>query len=421
MKDDILEELLQDLEKEKIEKDYTLLGLKFNPFPLAGLPRVILPPLDPKIEERIRHFIISTYKKGEYSGLAIVGDFGMGKTHLMRYIQNTIEALSEKAREEKKDFSAITCFVDRPEDSPQRVIHKIVEDIGLDKIRKYIWRIIIDELQQDKNNFYRKYSRYVLSTEKIEEWMNLFKEPTKSNYLEFLKRFKGLGGDFKKLQEDIREIIKREIVPDSALADRYLELILFREEKEADVSWDILAGYISRKDMQRKEIIFLNSVVEILRKVGFKHLYVFVDEFEDIGKLSSAKKTNYLLTLTTLINREKHWSVIISLPIDVLEEEIKKEPPLYDRLTSMRIDISPLDQAKGKKLIINYLNLARDEISDSITPFSEASIKKMVEISKGNYRSFLLLAYNSVEIAAKSNEAEITEEIVEMAKDIRGL
>ncbi|HDD35312.1 MAG TPA: hypothetical protein ENF30_00775 [Candidatus Desulfofervidus auxilii] len=339
----------------------------------------------------------------------------------MKYIQDTINELTKKAQERKIDFSVITCFIDRPEDSPQRVIHKIIEDIGLDKIRKYIWKIIIDELQKEKHKFYEKYKpKYILGDKGKKEWSQLFEEPTKSNYLEFLKRFKELRGDFKKLQEDMREIIKREIVSDSALADRYLELILFKDEKEADISWDILAGYISKKDIQRKEIIFLNSIVEILRRVGFKHLYVFVDEFEDIGKLSSVKKTNYLLTLTTLINRERHWSVIISLPRDVLEEVIKKEPPLYDRLTSMRIDIPPLDLQKGKRLIINYLNIARDKPSDSILPFSEESIKKMIEISKGNYRSFLLLAYNSIEIAVKLGRKEITREIVEKAKEIRG-
>ena len=419
---DLLKEILEDLKRKQVKTDYSFLGLKFNPFPLAGLPRYIMPPLDPEIDEKVKHFITSTYKEDEYGGLTIIGEYGMGKTHLLKYIQSLIDELTVLARKKKIDFSAITCFIDRPEDTPQRVVHKIIEDIGLDKIRKYVWKIVIDKLAIDKADFYEKYKpRYSLFPQSKEKWDELFKEPIKSNYLEFLKRFKELGGDFKKLQETVRDIIKKEIVDDSALADRYLNLIIFADEKEADISWDILAGYISKRDIQRKEIIFLNSIVEILRKVGFKHLYVFVDEFEDIGKLSAAKKTNYLLTLVTLINRERRWSVIVSLTRDVLEEEIKSEPPLYDRLTTEIIELKPLDRRKGKKLILRYLNMAREKDTESISPFTDESIKRMIEISEGNYRSFLLLAYNSIEIALKQRIPRISKEVVEKAKELRGM
>jgi hypothetical protein len=263
---DLLEEILEDLKKKKVEIDYSLLGLKFNPFPLAGLPRFILPPLDPEIDAKIKHFITSTYKEGEYGGLTIIGAYGMGKTHMLKYIQSLINNLTDLARKNKIDFSVVTCFIDRPEDTPQRVVHKIIEDIGLDKIRKYIWKIVIDGLGVNEDEFYARYKpSYSLLPQQKEKWHNLFEEPVKSNYLEFLKQFRSLGGDFKKLQESIREIIKKEIVDDSALADRYLNLIVFAEEKEADTSWDILAGYVSKRDIQRKEIIFLNSIVKILR------------------------------------------------------------------------------------------------------------------------------------------------------------
>jgi len=417
---DLMKDLLEALKAEKPEANYSHFALKFNPFPVAGLPRFILPPLDPIIDKKIVHFIKSTYHKGEYGGLTIIGDYGMGKTHLLKYIQYLIEKITEQAREDKIDFAAVTCFVDRPEDSAQRVVHKIIEDIGPDKIRKYIWAIVIEKLGADPQNFCRNFRQVSLVEESVEEWTNLFEEPIKSNYLEFLKRFRKLNGNFRKLQESAREIIKSEVVSDSALADRYLNLILFTDEKLADTSWDVLAGYVSKRDFQHREILFLNSVVAILRKVGFKHLYVFVDEFEDIGKLSSARKTNYLLTLVTLINRARQWSVVVSMTRDVLEEEIKKEPPLYDRLTTEIIEIKPLDKRKGTDLILRYLNLAREKENTSLHPFSEESIAKMMEISEGNYRSFLLLAHSSLEIALSERASRISPEIIERAKELRG-
>ena len=416
-----IKKLVEELKKEEIiekyyEKDYSSLGLKFNPFPVAGLPRYPLPPLDDEVSEKISIFIRSTYTREEYGGLAIVGEFGMGKTHLMKYIQFLIDELT---RHKEIDFTAVTCFIDRPEDTPQKVIHKVVEEIGLDNIRKYTWKILIDKFEEDKV-FYEKFrSKGTLLLQSKEEWDNLFEEPVKSNYLEFLKRFRDVGGNFKKLQEHARDIIKEEIVRDSALADRYLNLILFAEEKEADVSWDILAGYISKKDVQRKEIMFLRSIVEILRRVGFKQLYVFIDEFEDIVLLKGARLTNYLLTLNTLINRERKWAITVSLTEDTLKIIKEKSPPLYDRLTSYEVILRPLNEEKSKKLLINYLNLARERDEDSFSPFSEESIKEMFRISRGNYRSFILLAHNAIEVALNENKELIDKEIIERAKRLR--
>jgi len=412
-----IKKLVEELKKEEIiEKDYSSLGLKFNPFPVAGLPRYPLPPLDDEVSEKISHFIRSTYTREEYGGLAIVGEYGMGKTHLMKYIQFLIDELT---RHKEIDFTAVTCFIDRPEDTPQKVIHKVVEEIGLDNIRKYIWKILIDKFEEDKA-FYEKFRpKGTLLLQSKEEWNNLFEEPVKSNYLEFLKRFRDVGGNFKKLQEHARDIIKEEIVRDSALADRYLNLILFAEEKEADVSWDILAGYISKKDVQRKEIMFLRSIVEILRRVGFKQLYVFIDEFEDIVLLKGARLTNYLLTLNTLINRERKWAVTVSLTGNTLKIIKEKSPPLYDRLTSYEVILRPLNDEKSKKLLINYLNLARERDEDSFSPFSEESIKEMFRISRGNYRSFILLAHNAIEVALNENKELIDKEIIERAKRLR--
>jgi len=399
------EAIIKEVKEIKIEKDYSNLGLKFNPFPPAGIPRYtflpFLPPLDPGDNGTIQNFITSTYSTYEkeefinYAGLAIVGDYGMGKTHLMEYTKILIESLNET----KDVFSAATCFVDRPEESPQRVIHHIVEQIGPDTIRKYVWMILIDEFQKDKDSFYRMFKpKEVLFVDSKEKWDKLFEEPTKSNYLEFLRKFREMQGDLKLLQEEARGIIKKKkIIMDDTLADRYLSLIF--PEKKADTSWEILAGYISAKDLQRKEVKFLNSIVRILRENGFNLLYVFIDEFEDVSKIKGAKLTNYLTTLNTLINNERSWAVITSLTEDALDKIKVESVPLYDRLTSYKVELKPLDKEGAKQLIVHYLNLARKNEVNSISPFSEELIQGAFKSSEGNYRSFIRFAHKAIEYA----------------------
>jgi len=419
--DEYTKEIIAKAKEFKIEKDYSPLGLTFNPFPPAAIPRFpSLPPLDKKAEDEIKNFILSTYshygKKEfiDYAGLTIVGEYGMGKTHLIKFMKILIDKLSEV----KKEFSSVTCYIDRPEDTPQSVIHRIVEQIGLDSIRKYIWKILVDEFQKDTNSFYETFKPKGVLTSSKEEWNKLFEEPSRSNYLDFLDKFERLHGDSKKLQEESREIMKnKKIVSDDTLADRYLGLLF--TDKKASTSWDILAGYISSRDLQRREVQFLNSIVGILKENEFNMLYVFVDEFEDVSKLRDVKLTNYLLTLNTLINNQRRWAIIVSLTEEALNKIKEEAPPLYDRLVSFRISLSPLNEEKAKKLTINYLNLAREKKEESISPFSENSIKKMVSISKGNYRSFIRLAHKAIEHAISNKlSPPIKESTIEKIKDV---
>lgn len=424
---DFTKELLDELKRPKHQKSYSLFDpkLKFNPFPAAGLPRFfLLSPLDQAVKEKIKHFILSTYmatKEEEYAGLTIIGDFGMGKTHIMKYMMEQIKFLSEaNLKTNKSNFSAITCFIDKPEDTPQSVVHKIVEQIGIDNIRKYIGRIILDKFKEEIDTFYEKYkpkqTTLFLKGSKS-EWKKLFEEPTASNYLEFITRFNGFEGDIKLLQEETRNIIKQELVQDSTLADRYLDLIF--EEKKAGTSWDILAGYVTNRNIQHKEVMFLNSIVKILRQVGFRQLYVFVDEFEDVSKLKGAKLSNYLITLNTLINQEKNWALVVSLTAEALKKIKEESAPLYDRLTSYKINLNQLDTAKANILLVNYLNLAREAESNVITPFTKESMKEMLKTSKGNYRSFILLAHKAIEVALANNKKTIDGKILEKAKELR--
>lgn len=419
--DEYTKEIIEKAKEFKIEKNYSTLGLKFNPFPPAAIPRFpSLPPLDKEAENEIKNFILSTYshygKKEfiDYAGLTIIGEYGMGKTHLMKFMKILIDKLSEV----KKEFSSVTCYIDRPEDRPQNVIHRIVEQIGLDSIRKYVWKILVDEFQKDVNSFYESFKpKGFLATPK-DKWDKLFEEPTRSNYLDFLDKFERFAGNLKKLQEKSREIMKnKKIVSDDTLADRYLGLLFI--DKKASTSWDILAGYISSRDLQRREVQFLNSIVKILKENDFNMLYVFVDEFEDVSKLKGVKLTNYLLTLNTLINNQRRWAIIVSLTGEALNKIKEESPPLYDRLVSFRISLSPLNEEKAKKLTINYLNLARDKKEDSTAPFSEKSIKKIWSISKGNYRSFIRLAHKSIEYAISNKlSPPIKADTLEKIKDV---
>ena len=131
---DSLEQALADLRAEAdvqaatTEERYARLGLNFNPFPIAGIATGsrLMPPIRDEHVERVIAFIQSTYLQKEFGGLAIIGDYGMGKTHLMRYLVDMINRMlgSQQAR------PALAVYVENPGLTARDIIHRIVEEIG---------------------------------------------------------------------------------------------------------------------------------------------------------------------------------------------------------------------------------------------------------------------------------------------------
>lgn len=397
-----IEQDLIDSLKEKPELKYSRLSLTFNPFPAAAIAQYThFKPIDDQINEKIKNFIKATYKVGiskeigDYAGLTIVGEYGFGKTHLMKYIKGLIDSLTTN---EEAKFSALTAFIDRPSDSPQNIISKILEDLQPDNLRRLIWYCIYPTLINDKAAFFTTYFKRNLFNQ--EEGHELFKPEILGNSLVFYDKFKKIGGDTNILFEESLKVIMNynKITIDTSIAQRYLGIIF--PEKSPKLNWESLTGYVTSKDVQNKEVLFLTSLVNILRTNGYDMLYVFVDEFEDFNKINKVKLTNYIATLNTMINKERNWAFIISLTQDALQAIKPLAPHLYDRLTSFEIRLKELTLESAKKIIDNYLNYAKStDIKPSI--FSDELINGMLSLTDGNSRGFIKLSHKVIEFLAE--------------------
>src|SRR6185369_14114814 len=75
--------------------DYASLRLRGNPFPISGLTSDYAPyPLiDQQMDAEVHNFIQETLIGQEYGGLAILGDFGSGKTYALRYIETLLRTI----------------------------------------------------------------------------------------------------------------------------------------------------------------------------------------------------------------------------------------------------------------------------------------------------------------------------------------
>ena len=79
-------------------------------------------------------------------------------------------------------------------------------------------------------------------------------------------------------------------------------------------------------------------------------------------------------------------------------------PPLAGRIKGSFVDLKPLNEVELRKMIANYLSIARSEtIEDDIYPFDESGIKEMLEVKdvqlKGSPRFILKLCYTLLQRA----------------------
>ena len=149
-------------------------------------------------------------------------------------------------------------------------------------------------------------------------------------------------------------------------------------------SWDMLVtGNV--KELDKREVNILKAIVRIVQKqLGYTDFIILIDEFEEITaeRLKKSDVDNYLRNLRLLIDREKNWCSVFAMTGKALSIIESYSPPLAGRIKGSFVDLKPLNEAELRKMIANYLSIARSEtIDDDIYPFDESGIKEMLEVN----------------------------------------
>ncbi len=404
-RDPLFEELVtyrQELvPEEKAEADYAPLGLTWNPFPVAGIATgsELMPPIREHDVEVIKAFITSTFVQTEFGGMTIVGDYGMGKTHLMRYLVDVINRTLGTA----EGRPALAVYVENPGLTARDVIHRIVEEIGEERIVKYVWQLIIHSIEEscdDRNTFYAKFGARQAPLPEHDKLTQehasgtIFAPPCRANYKEFLRLFREMGGNADRLREFAIATIRDTVSEHHAgVAQLYVDLLM-PDSRKGDQSWDTLAGLGRTKELENKERIFMRSVINLLRQQRYSHLYVFLDEMEDVAgdRFSKMKRSEYLTTLRILVDREvRHMSLVVSLNEEALNEVRRSVGALADRLARWQIVLTALHMDECQELIKRYVARAASSQrpGDPYFPFTTAAIEALRLVSQGNTRTFL--------------------------------
>lgn len=402
-------DILKQKREQKPETKYRKFGLKYNPFPKSGTANInestetteSLIPIDQEVLNGIVNYVGDSLYSSDNSDDhkligTITGDYGTGKTQLLLFAKSLI------LNEPKK---AYVIYINNPGTKLSELIGSIIENIGQEQFKKYLWNQILDTIKLNEN--YKSKLLSYTSQSGLFPNKNPFSPENEANHRLFLEAFLGQINDRRRVKEFndalrdiIIEIISKKNDDDAVIAKYFYDLI--SEDFGVSKSWEALISGDGNY-LDSKVVKLLNAIITIVKEQGFERFYLLVDEFEDItsGRLTKKEQDNYTHNLRTLIDKERRWCLLIAMTTTALEDIATLSPPLYDRLTDRKINIQRLSNEQAYILISNYLKLAYENISEEINllPFTEEGIAYINSFSGELPRLFLRYTYYLLERA----------------------
>jgi type II secretory pathway predicted ATPase ExeA len=281
----------------------------------------------------------------------------------------------------------------------------IIGRIGEENVRKYVWNHIIDEIRTDEE-IRARLKPYEPSTSvlfpEMKDSLDPYCDANTTSYKKFLDVFlRQLNAQkkrkFDEVMGDVIQRILQEDTQDSTVAYYFYDFIA--SDFGINRTWEALTNG-SLKQVSGKEFAVIKYIIKLLKREGYSHVFILVDEFEDLteGRLTKGQLDNYVHNLRTLLDKQREWCLLFAMNPLALERLKKISPPLADRISVRLISLDNLNNDEVKKVMKSYLSLAN--YTDDI-PMTEEAIDYVREICDGNPRRILKAIYALFEEAAK--------------------
>lgn len=402
-------------------------GLKLNPFPKSGIAHISDPdrvvgslvPIYDDVTNNIVEYMTDALSKGganredKYISLVVRGEYGSGKTQLLMYMRYLFKLL------DSDQFHPYVVYIDNPGLSIPELIGNVVSQIGVENFRRYLWDTYITFLKEKNvgdNETRLDELVSTINTKLSNDGNSLFKNFEEIDWSQAIASYKKLMDDIiarasKSQQKEITEIIK------NSMNDCFLST--FQHATVAEYFYNIVSENVSMlkswgaliegtvKNMDKRAVYILNAIVKITKDyLNRTDFIILVDEFEEIatGRLKDSDLDNYLRNLRALIDKQKQWCSVFAMTGLAFEKIKQVSPPLASRIGDRVVDLKPFGFNAFRKVVVNYLNLARDAASDSIYPFTDESLHEMLNpknnLLKGSPRFLLRYCYLLLQRAA---------------------
>ncbi|ELY95136.1 hypothetical protein C483_02191 [Natrialba hulunbeirensis JCM 10989] len=367
------------------QQDYSQYDLKANPFPYSPVPAE-----DPEIycgqshvTERISSTVSSVLSTGKSKHLVVTGKYGNGKSHTLKYTRSLLRDRND----------VIVGYVAQPGEGFLDIYHEFTYDLGFNRIQELAYEYLASVSRDitDANPISEGAMKSL-----IDEGDVLLSEIVP----EAIRRL----SDVTKFSDFARAIIHMVYEDTNLYAWQWLtaEGIRYEQRKEMEIH--------SALDDDTMGVRAFTALKNLLLDLGYTSIFVFVDEFESIARLSPKNEQATLNSIRHLMDQNSSGLCMLFGCAPEVWQDVMSEYHAFSERIGQEVALRPLTAENLYDLVENYLGRERTMSShdNSVHPFTEDSLELILQNSQGNVRQVLSVCSRMLDEVAKEEQSKIT-------------
>jgi len=366
------------------QQDYSQYDLNANPFPYSPVPAE-----DPEIycgqqhvSDKISSTVSSMLSTGKSKHLVVTGKYGNGKSHTLKYTRSLLRGRDD----------VVVGYVAQPGEGFLDIYHEFVYDLGFNRLQELAYEFLASVARDvtDTNPIGASGMESL-----IDEGDVLLSEIVP----EAIRRL----SDVTKFADFARAIIHMVYEDTNLYAWQWLtaEGIRYEQRKEMEIH--------SALDDDTMGVRAFTALKNMLLELGYTGIFVFVDEFESIARLSPKDEQATLNSIRHLMDQNSSGLCMLFGCAPEVWQDVMSEYHAFSERIGEEVALKPLTSENLYELVRDYLDQERVSSADNegIEPFSEEALDLILQTSQGNIRQVLSMCSRILDDAAESKENKI--------------
>jgi type II secretory pathway predicted ATPase ExeA len=371
------------------EQSYEKYGLEGNPFPYSPVPAeepAIYCGQD-HVTEEVSSTVSDVLSTGKSKHLVVTGKYGNGKSHTLKYTRNLLQDRDD----------VVVGYVAQPGDGFLDIYHEFMYDLGFDAVQdisyEYLASVARDVTEEDPSG--------------AEEMKEMIDE-----------------GDV--LLSEITPTAVRRLSDTTMFADFARAMVHMVYEDTNLYAWQWLTAegirYEQRKEMEIHSALdddtmgvrAFTSMKNLLLDLGYTSVFVLVDEFESVARLSAKNEQATLNSIRHLMDQNSHGLCMLFGCAPEVWQDVMSEYHAFSERIGREVSLRPLTDDALRELVAEYLETGRKEdVGEALEPFTEESLEPILKRSQGNVRQVLSMCSQVLDQAVRKDAETVTAEFVE--------
>lgn len=374
------------------QRDYSMYGLKENPFPYSPVPdeNPAVYCGQEHVADAVSDTVSTVLSTGKSKHLVITGKYGNGKSHTLKYARSLVRDRDD----------VCVGYVAQPGEGFLDIYHEFMYDVGFDRVQELAYEFLAS-VARDETDRNPVSGRAMESL--IDDGEVLLSElvPVAIQRLSDLTKF----ADF------ARAIVHMIYEETNLYAWQWLtaEGIRYEQRKEMEIH--------SALDDDTMGVRAFTSFKNLLLELGYTGVFVFIDEFESIARLNSKGKQATLNSIRHLMDQNSSGLSILFGCAPEVWQDVMSEYHAFSERIGNEVALQPLTAKHLEDLIQSYLDTAREGETERVEPFAEDSLDVILQRSQGNIRQVLSMCGRAIDTGIEQESRLITPEIVQQTFD----